>query len=111
MPGTAMSRPGSILNRLPSSSISGVPPYPGCVVASITIGSGGSGGVFAPSLFLRDLWFQTTEVAVLPYSDFLTKLRDDHGVYMAGSGRINVAGLHAGNIEKFIGALAAVTGS
>ena len=28
---------------------------------------------------------------------------------MAGSGRINIAGLHMGNIEKFIGAIAAVT--
>jgi aromatic-amino-acid transaminase len=35
-------------------------------------------------------------------------LREDHGIYMAGSGRINVAGLTMGNIDKFIGALAAV---
>jgi aromatic-amino-acid transaminase len=35
-------------------------------------------------------------------------LREDHGIYMAGSGRINIAGLTTGNIDKFIGALAAV---
>ncbi|KPL69501.1 aromatic amino acid aminotransferase [Erythrobacter sp. SG61-1L] len=39
----------------------------------------------------------------------ILKLREDHGVYMAGSGRINIAGLTMGNIEKFIAALAAVT--
>ncbi|OJW66440.1 MAG: aromatic amino acid aminotransferase [Sphingomonadales bacterium 63-6] len=39
----------------------------------------------------------------------ILKLREDHGVYMAGSGRINIAGLTMGNIDKFIGALAAVT--
>lgn len=32
-------------------------------------------------------------------------LRENHGVYMAGSGRINVAGLTAGNIDRFIAAL------
>lgn len=32
-------------------------------------------------------------------------IREKHGVYMAGSGRINIAGLTNGNIEKFIEAL------
>lgn len=36
-------------------------------------------------------------------------LREDHAVYMAGSGRINIAGLTTGNIETFIDALRAVT--
>ena len=36
-------------------------------------------------------------------------IREQHGVYMAGSGRINVAGLTMGNIEAFLLALAAVT--
>jgi aromatic-amino-acid transaminase len=40
--------------------------------------------------------------------DQIQTLREDHGIYMAGSGRINVAGLTMDNIEKFIGALAAV---
>lgn len=36
-------------------------------------------------------------------------LRRDHAVYMAGSGRINVAGLSEANIPRFIAALANVT--
>jgi aromatic-amino-acid transaminase len=35
-------------------------------------------------------------------------LRKDHGIYMAGSGRINVAGLTTDNIAKFTAALAEV---
>lgn len=42
--------------------------------------------------------------------DQIVKLREDHGVYMAGSGRINVAGLHSGNIDNFVGALKTVAG-
>lgn len=41
--------------------------------------------------------------------DQIQALRDDHAVYMAGSGRINIAGLTAGNIVKFIDALKAVS--
>ena len=37
-------------------------------------------------------------------------MRDKHGVYFAGSGRINVAGLTAANIDQFIAAVADVTG-
>ncbi|MEO6152820.1 MAG: aromatic amino acid transaminase [Croceibacterium sp.] len=49
--------------------------------------------------------------AMLPLSpEQILALRDDHGIYMAGSGRINVAGLTAGNLPKFVAALAAVTG-
>lgn len=36
-------------------------------------------------------------------------MREKHGVYMAGSGRINVAGLTMGNIEQFIAAVADVS--
>jgi len=39
----------------------------------------------------------------------IERLRDDHGVYMAGSGRINIAGLTMANLPKFVAALAAVT--
>jgi aromatic-amino-acid transaminase len=42
--------------------------------------------------------------------DQIASLRADHGIYMAGSGRINVAGLTQGNIDKFIGALGEVAG-
>lgn len=38
--------------------------------------------------------------------DQIGRLREEHGVYMAGSGRINVAGLTEGNIDRFIRALA-----
>ena len=42
--------------------------------------------------------------------DQIMALREKHGVYMAGSGRINIAGLTDGNIDTFIDALADVTG-
>jgi aromatic-amino-acid transaminase len=48
--------------------------------------------------------------ATLPLSkEQIQALREDHGIYMAGSGRINVAGLTMGNLPKFVEALAAVT--
>jgi len=40
----------------------------------------------------------------------ILKIREEHGVYMAGSGRINIAGLTTGNIDNFIRALGAVAG-
>lgn len=47
--------------------------------------------------------------AMLPLSPAqVERLRADHAVYMAGSGRINVAGLTSHNIDRFIAALAAV---
>ncbi len=42
--------------------------------------------------------------------DQIVTLREDHGVYMAGSGRINVAGLHSGNIANFVSALKTLVG-
>jgi aromatic-amino-acid transaminase len=48
--------------------------------------------------------------AMLPLSkEQIQALREDHAIYMAGSGRINVAGLTTGNLPKFIAALADVT--
>ena len=48
---------------------------------------------------------------ILPLSPSqVARLRDDHGIYMAGSGRINVAGLTLQNIEKFIAGLTSVSG-
>jgi aromatic-amino-acid transaminase len=48
--------------------------------------------------------------AMLPLSkEQIQALREDHGIYMAGSGRINVAGLTMGNLPKFVAALADVT--
>ncbi len=49
--------------------------------------------------------------AMLPVTrDEVTALREDHGIYMAASGRINIAGLTMANLPRFIAALAAVTG-
>lgn len=48
--------------------------------------------------------------SVLPLSsEQILTLRSDHGIYMAGSGRINVAGLTMGNIDRFIAAVGAVS--
>ncbi|WP_341712108.1 aromatic amino acid transaminase [Erythrobacter sp.] len=64
----------------------------------------------ASGLNLAALGQQNGLFAVLPLSkEQIVKLREDHGIYMAASGRINVAGLHAGNTDKFIAALADVT--
>lgn len=49
--------------------------------------------------------------SVLPVTkDEVAILREDHAIYMAGSGRINIAGLTMDNIDKFIAAIAEVTG-
>ena len=49
--------------------------------------------------------------AMLPLTpEQILALRNDHAIYMAGSGRINIAGLTSGNIETFIAALTAVAG-
>jgi aromatic-amino-acid transaminase len=37
-------------------------------------------------------------------------LREEHGIYMAASGRVNIAGLTMGNIGRFTAALAEMTG-
>ncbi|ANY19656.1 Aspartate aminotransferase [Tsuneonella dongtanensis] len=64
----------------------------------------------AGTVDLAPLGSQNGLFSVLPLSkDQIASLRADHGIYMAGSGRINVAGLTEGNIGKFIGALAEVT--
>ena len=48
--------------------------------------------------------------SVLPLtSEQILTLRRDHAIYMAGSGRINAAGLTIANIDKFISAVAAVS--
>ncbi len=58
---------------------------------------------------LTPLGTQNGLFAILPLTkDEVASLREDHGIYMAASGRINIAGLTAGNLPKFIAALAAV---
>lgn len=62
-------------------------------------------------LDLTPLGAQNGLFSILPLSgEQILKLREDHGIYMAGSGRINIAGLTMDNIDKFISNLAAVTG-
>ncbi|MGN6498250.1 MAG: aromatic amino acid transaminase [Tsuneonella sp.] len=63
------------------------------------------------SVDLAPVGIQNGLFSVLALSkEQIQRLRDDHGVYMAGSGRINVAGLTQGNIDKFVVALAEVAG-
>jgi aromatic-amino-acid transaminase len=65
----------------------------------------------AGSVDLTVLDSQNGLFSVLPVTkEQVVTLREEHGIYMAGSGRINIAGLTAGNIPKFIAALADVTG-
>ena len=68
--------------------------------------AGQTGGVDLTPLATQNGLF-----SVLPVSkEQVVRLREDHGIYMAGSGRINIAGLTMDNIDKFIGAIADVTG-
>ena len=58
----------------------------------------------------KALGSQSGLFSMLPLSpEQILKLRTDHGIYMAGSGRINVAGLTMANIDKFIADVAAVS--
>ncbi len=64
----------------------------------------------AGTIDLVPLGHQNGLFSVLPLSpEQILKLRADHGIYMAGSGRINIAGLTAGNIDKFVADLATVS--
>lgn len=48
--------------------------------------------------------------SIIPFTpDQVKAMRADHGIYFAASGRINVAGLTEGNIDKFVAAVATVT--
>ncbi|MGB7656574.1 MAG: aromatic amino acid transaminase [Novosphingobium sp.] len=65
----------------------------------------------AGAIDLTPLGHQNGLFSVLPLSgEQILKLREQHGIYMAGSGRVNIAGLTSGNIDKFIADLAAVSG-
>ncbi len=65
----------------------------------------------AGSVDLTPLARQNGMFATLPVSkEQVVQMREKHGVYMAGSGRINVAGLTMSNIDKFIEALTDITG-
>ena len=58
---------------------------------------------------LTPLAHQNGLFSMLPVTkEEVAQLREEHGIYMAASGRINIAGLTQGNLPKFIAALAAV---
>jgi aromatic-amino-acid transaminase len=58
---------------------------------------------------LTPLGTQNGLFAMLPVTkEEVATLREEHGIYMAASGRINIAGLTTANLPKFIAALAAV---
>ncbi len=60
---------------------------------------------------LTPLGTQNGLFSMLPISkEEVATLREDHGIYMAASGRINIAGLTPGNLPQFIAALAMVAG-
>jgi aromatic-amino-acid transaminase len=60
---------------------------------------------------LTPLGAQNGLFSIIPFTpEQVQAMREQHGVYFAGSGRINVAGLTAANIDKFIAAVADVTG-
>jgi aromatic-amino-acid transaminase len=58
---------------------------------------------------LTPLGHQNGLFSILPVTkEEVVSLREQHGIYMAASGRINIAGLTEANLPKFIAALAAV---
>jgi aromatic-amino-acid transaminase len=60
---------------------------------------------------LTPLAIQNGLFSMLPVSkDEVDRLRTEHAIYMAGSGRINVAGLTMENIDTLVNALSDVTG-
>ena len=49
--------------------------------------------------------------SIIPFTpEQVQAMRDKHGIYFAGSGRINIAGLTSANIDQFLAAVADVTG-
>jgi aromatic-amino-acid transaminase len=60
---------------------------------------------------LTPLGGQNGLFSIIPFTpEQVQAMRSRHGIYFAGSGRINVAGLTTGNIDAFIAAVADVTG-
>ncbi|WP_224816105.1 amino acid aminotransferase [Hasllibacter sp. MH4015] len=60
----------------------------------------------------KDLSFVTDQTGMFSYTGFgpeaVATLRDDHGIYIAGDGRINVAGLSEDNLDAVADGFAAV---
>ncbi len=61
----------------------------------------------AASLSEQEGMFSTLPVT----RDEVTRLREDHAVYMADSGRINIAGLQMADVPRLVGAISAVRGT
>jgi aromatic-amino-acid transaminase len=58
---------------------------------------------------MAPLGIQNGLFSMLPLNgEQILALREKHGIYMAGTGRINIAGLTSGNIEQFLESLRAV---
>ncbi len=69
-----------------------------------------AGAGMAGSVNLSPLGAQHGLFSIVPLSGpQILAMREKHGVYMAGSGRINVAGLTSNNIDQFIAAVADVS--
>ena len=70
------------------------------------LGAAGKAG----SVDLTPLGGQNGLFSIVPLNgEQILAIREKHGVYMAGSGRINVAGLTTNNIDQFIAAVADVS--
>jgi aromatic-amino-acid transaminase len=64
----------------------------------------------AGSVDLTPLGSQNGLFSIVPLNaEQIRAMREKHAIYMAGSGRINAAGLTMGNIDKFIAAVADVS--
>ena len=75
-------------------------------VRALLAAAGRTGGVD-----LTPLGGQNGLFSIIPFTpEQVQAMRDRHGIYFAGSGRINVAGLTTANIDRFIAAVAKVTG-
>jgi len=62
----------------------------------------------AASPELAPLGRQNGMFSLLPIGpDVVARLREEHAIYMAGSGRINIAGLATADVDRFVKALAA----
>jgi aromatic-amino-acid transaminase len=75
-------------------------------VRALLAAAGRTGGVD-----LSPIGGQNGLFSIIPFTpDQVQAMREKHGIYFAGSGRINIAGLTMGNIDQFIAAVADVTG-
>jgi aromatic-amino-acid transaminase len=60
---------------------------------------------------LTPIGSQSGLFSIIPFTPAQVQaMRERHGIYFAGSGRINIAGLTLGNIDTFLAAVADVTG-